>query len=114
MWVNGTLGVVQPPAASNGHEHRSRTHDQELIGKVYVRANLTCTDKLEVPYYSYCAYDPICIHCGMEDDLISGEQANVVHMYILLAQLAFLASPKLFRRKRNLITSSSAPGIKKK
>ena len=101
MRVNGTLCVVQPPAASNGHEHRSERHDQELIGKVYihVRANLTCADKLEVPYYSYCAHEPICIHCGMEDDLISGEQANVVYP---TCSTCLSSKPKAFRRKRNL------------
>ena len=35
------------------------TQDQELIRKVYVQANLSCGDKVEVPYYSSGVYEPI-------------------------------------------------------
>ena len=35
---------------------------------VYVRANLTCSGNIEIPYYS-AGNDPICIYCGAEDRL---------------------------------------------
>ena len=85
--------------------------DQELICKVYVRANRTCADKVEVPFYSCGVHDPICIDCGVEDDLISGEVAKPVYPTCLTC---FSSKPKAFRRKRSLMASSSAPGKKKK
>ena len=55
------------------------SRDQELTGKVYIRANLTCSDKVEVPFYLCGVHDPICIHCGVEDDLISRKLAKPVY-----------------------------------
>ena len=35
---------------------------------VYVKANLTCSANIEIPFYSACD-DSICIYCGAEDRL---------------------------------------------
>jgi DNA-directed RNA polymerase subunit RPC12/RpoP len=31
-----------------------------------VRADLKCSEPIEIPYYSSNAFEPICIHCGAE------------------------------------------------
>lgn len=77
---------------------------QEVIGKVYVRASLTCADKVEVPAYSCGAHNPVCIHYGTKDDLISGEQAKPVYP---TCSICFSSKPKVFRCKRNLMASCS-------
>ena len=42
--------------------------DEEIIGQVFVRADLSCGEKIEIPYYS-AKYKDICINCGCMNDL---------------------------------------------
>ncbi|XP_064639098.1 uncharacterized protein LOC135494758 [Lineus longissimus] len=39
------------------------------LDDIYVRENLTCNSNVELPYYS-AGYDPICIYCASEDELL--------------------------------------------
>ena len=71
--LNSIIDLVQYSCGSIMKDIEHNFRDQELIGKVYVRANLTCADKVEIPYYLCGVHDPICIHCWADDDLISGE-----------------------------------------
>ena len=38
----------------------------DIFNRVFVRANLTCRDDIEVPYYSSDSLAPVCSHCGCE------------------------------------------------
>ncbi len=46
-----------------------------LVQKVYVRANLSCLDPIEIPYYSAECFEPVCYNCGSHDELPIGEAA---------------------------------------
>ena len=91
--LNRIVDLVQYSCGSIMKDIECSSRDQELIGKVYIRANLTCADRVEIPYYSCGVHDPICIHCGSEDDLISGEQATPVYP---TCSTCFSSKPKAF------------------
>ncbi len=48
---------------------------KEIIARVFARANITCADKVETPYYSAEMFDSVCIHSGNPDDIVTGEEA---------------------------------------
>lgn len=81
------------------------SQDQQLLGKVFVRANLSCGDKIEVPYYSCGNYEPICIYCGLPDNLVSGDAATPIYP---TCTDCFSQYPKAFRRKRNLMAQCAS------
>ena len=41
---------------------------------LFVRANLTCADKVEIPYYSSEVFEDVCIHCGNPDNIVKGDE----------------------------------------
>ena len=43
--------------------------DTQLISIVFVRANLMCSDHVEVPFYSNKLFADVCIHCASTSDL---------------------------------------------
>ena len=47
-----------------------KTSDSEISDVVFIRENLACSSKIELPYYSVDAYKDVCIHCGL---LLIGE-----------------------------------------
>ena len=55
-------------------------------------------------------HDPICIHCGADDDFISGEQAKALYP---TCSACFSTKPEAFRRKIYLTASSRPLGKKK-
>ena len=40
--------------------------DLKLIENIYVRENISCASKIELPYYSVDHYPKICIYCGVK------------------------------------------------
>ena len=36
-----------------------------MLDKLFVRENLSCTSKIELPYYSVDSYKKICVYCGL-------------------------------------------------
>lgn len=50
------------------------TDEDSVLNLVYVRANITCTCPIEIPYFS-AGYEPICYYCGSENGLES-EQSD--------------------------------------
>ena len=37
----------------------------EMLKRVYIRENLSCDSKIELPYYSVDFFKKICVHCGV-------------------------------------------------
>ena len=45
------------------------------LARVYVRLNLTCSDAIEVPYFSSGVFPRVCVHCATIETLIQGEES---------------------------------------
>ena len=43
--------------------------EESVLNSVFVKANLACSNPIEIPYYS-SGNDPICYFCGTEDDIV--------------------------------------------
>ena len=71
---------------------------KDLLGRVFVQANLTCSDKVEIPYYSSEVFEDMCIHCGNLDNIVKGEE--VVDM-LLICDFRWngKSKPKVLKRK---------------
>lgn len=37
---------------------------------MYIRADLTCSDTVEVPYFSAGIFEDVCIHCATREGLV--------------------------------------------
>ena len=44
-----------------------------VVSKTFVRQNLSCSDPVEVPYYSSQSFQDVCIHCGTTHNLAERE-----------------------------------------
>ena len=42
-----------------------RDRDGRFLDTVFVRANISCKSKIELPYYSVACYPLVCIYCGI-------------------------------------------------
>ena len=82
-----TCGCLMQNVVPNGDTH-------PVLSKVYTRANLSCTDCVEVPYYSCEAFNDICIHCTSSENLVA--DTNVYPT----CQECYDSKPKQLCRKR--------------
>lgn len=71
-----------------------------IVSRVFVRANLACTDPVETAYYSSGVFDDVCINCGDPNDIVQGEEAADI---LPTCQSCFndQRKPKVLKRKRN-------------
>ena len=76
---------------------------RELIGRVFVKANLTCSDKVETAYYSSELFEDVCIHYGSAS-LISREEAVDI---LPTCDSCFRTKPKAFKHKQNQMQPAS-------
>ena len=51
---------------------------KELFGRVFIGANLTCTDNMETPYYSSEVFKDVCVHCGNSGNIVKGQEAAAI------------------------------------
>ena len=79
----------------------------ELLSKVFVRANLTCQNPVEVPYYSSDSFVDVCVHCASSSDFVSN-----VDVYPT-CKTCFETEPKIYRRKRKQFKPKNAKKPKK-
>lgn len=106
LWLNREEVGFQPADLETRGTYISGVLTEVLwLGKVFVRANLSCGDKIEVPYYSCGNYEPICIYCGLPDNLVSGDAATPIYP---TCTDCFSQYPKAFRRKRNLMAQCAS------
>ena len=71
----------------------------DLIKRVFVRANLSCRDDIEIPYYSSECFASICSHCACECE----ERAEGQYPLCSYCRSTDNARP-LLKRKRKLFT----------
>ena len=53
-------GTVSSEGEGTGNEK-----DRKLLNSIYVRRNISCSSKIELPYYSVDHFPKICIYCGV-------------------------------------------------
>ena len=70
------------------------TTDSQLLSKVFVRANLTCNDPVEIPFYSSESFPDVCVHCACVGDLVENQDVYPTCNY------CFRECSKIYRRKR--------------
>ena len=88
---------------------RELIREKEILQKVFVRENLSCMSKIELPYYSVDLYKKICVYCG-----ISGTNrmlGNAIEHYPKCNNCS--QKPDVLRRKREADVANDL-GKKKK
>ena len=58
-----------------------------VLARVYVRLNLTCSDAIEVPYFSSGVFPRVCVHCATTETLIQGEESVDIYPRATTASL---------------------------
>ena len=77
---------------------------RDLLQRVFVLGNLTCSAQVETAYYSSQVFENICVHCGKPDGLVRGEEAVDV---VPTCELCFKHLPKVFKRKRSQVKTAT-------
>ena len=85
--------------------------DASVCTSTQVCKNLTCSDRVETPFYSCGNFDPVCVHCATSKDLVSGEEARDI---LPACSSCYKTCLKAFKRKRRLFSppDSSAKASK--
>lgn len=77
----------------------------DLIDRVFVLGNLTCSTQIETVYYSSQAFENVCVHCGGPDKLVRGEEAVDI---MPTCEACFVGKPKIMKRKRSKMQTDSS------
>ena len=78
---------------------------KDLLQRVFVLGNLTCSTRMETSYYSSRAFEKVCVHCGRPDELVKGEEAVDI---LATCELCFKHKPKVFKRKRSQVQTAAS------
>ena len=81
-------------------EYDSEKEDN-IMHKVFVKANLSCGQNVEFSFYSCEIYNPVCIHCGCTDDFL-----NKLENYPQCTRCTNLGCSKVPKRKRKQVVIS--------
>ena len=81
-----------------------------MLANIYVRKNISCASKIELPYYSVDNYPKICIYCGVKGT--SRSLGNSAETYPKCE--ACKEKPDVQRRKRKTIVQTDLGNKKKK
>lgn len=76
--------------------------EREIFKKVFVRENLSCVSKIELPYYSVAFYKKICVWCGVSGT--SRMLGDAVEKYPKCTNCQ--EKPDVLRRKRKAVTKN--------
>ena len=80
--------------------------EDPVMSRIFVRVNLSCSDPVEIPYYSSEAFVDLCIHCGIAQDLATGK----TDIYLTCATCLH-KHPKLYKWKCSCV---AGPGQKRR
>ncbi len=74
---------------------------KHVLSSVFVRQNMNCESRIEIPYSSSESFSLICVHCGSEHDLVPASETE--GMYPLCSSCKSDPNkPAVFKRKRKL------------
>ena len=80
-----------------------------ILYKVFVKANLSCGQKVEVSFYSCEIFKAVCIHCGCVDNF-----PKEIEYYPQCTRCTNLECAKVPKRKRKQVVASDLSKKKKK
>ena len=92
------------------YEGTGNDRDVKLLANIYVRENISCASKIELPYYSVDHYPKICIYCGVKGT--SRSLGNSTENYPKCESCK--EKPDVQRRKRKTVVQSDLGKKKKK
>ena len=84
--------------------------EEKLRDRVFLRENLSCASKVELPYYSVDFYKAVCIYCGREG---TGRQLNISDVAYPKCN-SCNTKPDVIKRKRSKVVAEDLAGRKKK
>ena len=50
--------------------HEISPEQTNIVGRVFIKANVACTNPVETAYYSSRVFDDVCINCGDPNDIV--------------------------------------------
>ena len=103
--IEYVCGSVLADYAGTGNDK-----DLKFIENIYVRENLSCASKIELPYYAVDHYPKICIYCGVKGT--SRSLGSSLETYPKCE--ACKEKPDVQRRKRKTVVQNDLGKKKKK
>ena len=103
--IDYVCGSVLADYAGTGNDR-----DLKLIANIYVRENISCASRIELPYYSVDHYPKICIYCGTKGT--SRSLGNSTETYPKCESCK--EKPDVMRRKRKAVVQSDLGKKKRK
>ena len=93
--------------ASTGVVAEADTHQSSaVLSRVFIRGDLTCSDHVELPYFSAAVFPDVCIYCGSNE--------KVTHQPETYPTCEFCSTKKrILKRKRSVLADSSGKAVKK-
>ena len=85
------------PADISDHDKQSH-----VLSSIFVRQNMNCDSRIEIPYFSSECFPSICIYCGSEESLVPAIEME--GMYPLCSSCK-ATTPGILKRKRKLCSS---------
>ena len=77
---------------------------QHILNSVFVRQNMSCDSRIEIPYFSSECFASICIYCGSEQNIVPASETE--GMYPICSSCKSDPSkPGIFKRKRKFTKS---------
>ena len=76
--------------------------DEKYLKNIFVRANISCSSKIELPYFTVDFYPKVCIYCGVTGT--SRTLGNSVEHYPKCLKCA--GKPDVVRRKRKALVAA--------
>ena len=83
--------------------------DEKYLKSIFVRENISCASKIELPYYSVDFYPKICIHCGVQGTGRTLESSAKFYPKCIECN----DKPDIPRRKRKSVTENDLRTKKK-
>ena len=77
-----------------------------ILCRVFVRQNLSCSTRIETPYFSAECFDMICSYCGSDDILPTSDTPEMYPLCSICKSDP--TKPGIFKRKRKLVTESTS------
>ena len=100
-WVKRVMKKVSYMCGASLSEYvgNGRDPDEKFLSRVFDRENISCSSKIELPYFSVEAYPILCIYCG-----IGGTKRTLNKVVEHYPQCQSCSDkPNVLRRKRKTV-----------
>ena len=84
-------------------EINEAVRSEHILSRVFVRKIISCSSRIETPYFSSSCFSDVCIYCGSGDSLIPTNEANGYYPQCASCK-SDSTKPGILKRKRKLVT----------